>query len=133
MILCFRLSNQDAASDLFFKDFYKKCKDPYDLFKTPFNNKRILIDDEGFGMFRMDIGWFPFHYYGLMGIVVSSVLGLSWGWFVLPVFMSLLGIFWCPLFYLLMFKISLLRAKSKASIKWVSASSFLDAYVKWDK
>jgi hypothetical protein len=121
----------DPAVKVFFEKFQVKCLESFNLFSSPFNNK-VLHIDSGMAVFKLDIAWPPLYLFGVLGVVAAAFFGLGWGWFVLPVIMCCLGLFWIPAFYVLMFKLGLKKAGYKGKVKMVSANDFV-CWILWDK
>lgn len=133
MILCFRFDFLDDKAKLFFNDFRLRCLSDVDLLRNPYKDKALfLFDDLKCGVFRLDVVWFPFYWLGFIGLAVALFLGLGWGWFVLPVFMIVLGLFWFPPFYLLLFNLALRKNGSLTRLKKVNTKFFLEVCL-WDK
>lgn len=121
----------DPAVGIFFDKFKLKCEESFNLFSSPFNNKELYLKD-GMGVFKLDMAWPPLHLFGLLGVFAAAFFGLAWGWFVLPLIMCFLGLFWIPGFYVLMFRLGLKKAGYKGKIKKVSANDFV-SWILWDR
>lgn len=134
MMVCFRL---DRAADLsaitFFERVRQKCDEPFNLFKSPFNKNRIWFDQAvGLGVFNLEISWPPLYLIGFLGIAASWYFHLRPGWFILPVIMSSLVLFWIPAFYILMFRLGLKKAGYKGKVKRIGLADVL-VEILWDK
>jgi len=90
------------------------------------------MDHLGHGVFNLEIAWPPLYLIGFLGIVAAWYFHLGLGWFVLPVIMSSLVLFWIPGFYILMFRLGLKKAGYKGKIKRISPARMLEV-VLWDK
>lgn len=133
MIVCFQLNDpDDFQAKLFFERFKQKCDEPFNLFKSPFNKKRLWWNLDGHGVFNLEISWPPLHLMGLLGIAAAWFFGLAWGWFIIPVIMSSLSLFWIPGFYILMFRLGLKKAGYKGKVRMMSPAKMLEVIV-WDR
>lgn len=128
MILFFDLSDMVIkdrdVSEEFFSRFRAKLKSPFNLLSFPYS-KTLLERSGDVYAFLLDIAWFPFYWIGLLGLLTCFVLGLGFGWFILPGIMSVLYLFWSPSLYLFLFKQGLMKAGFKGKVKRLKSEEFI--------
>jgi small-conductance mechanosensitive channel len=136
MILFFELEPSEPKSLEIAFDFFDKFRArlevPFNLLNSPYN-KKLLFECDSYYAFLLDIAWFQVYYVGFLALIACIIFGLAWGWYVLPVIMSLLFVFWNPWLYLLMFRLALRKAGFKGKVRKLSAEGFCEKVLSWDR
>jgi hypothetical protein len=128
---CARVEDLERADD-FFNRFRRKLLTPFNLFNSPYSRKE-LYQERNLYCFLLEMAWFPFHYFGVGLLFACFLFNASIWWFVLPFFMTLIGVFWSPWVYLFMFKRGLRQAGFKGKVKGISSESFMSRVIEFDK
>ena len=123
MILFFEVEGVDVIAQQFFARFRAKLSQPFNLLSFPYS-RTLLKQDGDFFAFALDIAWFPFYWFGLLGLIACLFFRLGFGWFILPGIMTLLFVFWSPWLYFILFKRGLVKAGFLGKVKKLSAEDY---------
>lgn len=138
MILFFELiakvEGDDVKAQDFFDRFRAKLGIPFNLLNSPFNRKRLFCDAHTkVYAFLLDIAWFKFYWLGLVLFFSFLLLKLRLGWFILPVIMMSMVVFWMPEFYLFLFRRGLRKAGYEGKVRRLNVEEFCEEVLVWDR
>jgi hypothetical protein len=124
MILTVQVWNTDRQGIEWLKGFTERLGGNFDALKKPFNPCRMkslgLIEDKPTYIIQIEPAWPRFSAYG--AILTGLIFALGWPhWLLAPACLMMgIEVFWQPWFYLLMLKLGLRKAGSKAKVKKLS-------------
>jgi hypothetical protein len=113
------------ALDFFSRFRAKLDKTPFNLLNSPYSKKQLFNAEMSYA-FLLEIAWFKFYWLGLFLMFSFWILKLGLGWFIIPGIMALMGVFWCPWLYLLLFKRGLRKAGYKGKVRKLCAEAFFE-------